>query len=265
LFQTVYPAGVEQPLVDLPLSAPWVALALLLILIGIAAWPLLAIGTAGLALTAASAIFYAAMAPLERRRDNFRTRTMLAVIALIGPVARSYARLRRTFAGGFSRRGMAERGALKGSGGLTVALVSRSGSAQPDPDAVTESLRYALFRRGLVVAGNTGFEPFDLQILLGPVCRVSLNTLWDQNDGAMSLRWRLAAAPAPILAAAAIVLVLLAVRQWIPAIAVGAAAVLWAAALTIPPLTRLPATLKAALFEAMERLRTDAIIVAEGI
>ena len=264
LFQTVYPAGIEQPLIDLPLSAPWIVLALLLILIGIAAWPLFAIGGAGLALTAASAIFYAATAPLERRRDNFGTRTMLAVISLIGPVARSYARLRRTFAGGISRRGMAQRGALKSGGGLTVALASRDGSGKPGPDAVTESLRYALFRRGLRVAGNTGFEPFDLQILLGPVCRVSLNTLWEQDDSAMSLRWRLTAAPAPMLAAAAIVLVLLAARQWIPAIAFGAAAGLWFAALTLPPLTRLPATLKAALIEALDRLRTDATIVAEG-
>jgi len=189
---------------------------------------------------------------------------MLAVISLIGPMARSYARLRRTFAGGLSRRGMAERGALKSGGGLTVALASRDGSGKPSPDAVTESLRYALFRRGLRVAGNTGFEPFDLQILLGPVCRVSLNTLWDQDDSAMSLRWRLTAAPVPILAAAAIVLVLLAARQWIPAIAFGAAAGLWFAALTLPPLTRLPATLKAALIEALDRLRTDATIVAEG-
>ncbi len=39
LFQTVYPAGVEQPLIDLPLSAWWIGLALLLILIGAADWP----------------------------------------------------------------------------------------------------------------------------------------------------------------------------------------------------------------------------------
>ena len=124
-------------------------------------------------------------------------------------------------------------------------------------------MRYALFRRGLAVEGNTGFEPFDLQILLGPVCRVALNTLWDR-DNVMSLRWRLRAAPVPILAAAAAVLVLLAARQWVAAIAVGAAALLWAAVVTIPPLTRLPATLKAALIEALDRLHTDATIVAEG-
>ena len=72
LFQTVYPAGVEQPMIDFPLNAAWIALAVLLILIGIADWPLLAIGAAGLGLTAASAIFYAIRAPLERRRDNLR-------------------------------------------------------------------------------------------------------------------------------------------------------------------------------------------------
>ena len=30
LFQTVYPAGIEQPLIDLPLSARWIGMALLL-------------------------------------------------------------------------------------------------------------------------------------------------------------------------------------------------------------------------------------------
>ncbi len=111
LFQTVYPAGVEQPMIDFPLNAAWIALAVLLILIGIADWPLLAIGAAGLGLTAASAIFYAiegaAGAPT---RQLARTRTMLAVLALIGPMARSYTRLRRSVADALSRRGMAERG-----------------------------------------------------------------------------------------------------------------------------------------------------------
>ena len=128
LFQTVYPAGVEQPMIDFPLNAAWIALAVLLILIGIADWPLLAIGAAGLVLTAASAIFYATRAPLERRRDNLRARTMLAVLALIGPMARSYTRLRRSVADALSRRGMAERGALHANGGLTVSLASRDGS-----------------------------------------------------------------------------------------------------------------------------------------
>ena len=68
----------------------------------------------------------------------------------------------------------------------------------------------------------------------------------------------------PMLAAAAIVLVLLAARQWIPAIAFAAAAGLWIAALTIAPLTRLRATLKDALIEAMDRLRCDVKIAPEG-
>jgi len=80
----------------------------------------------------------------------------------------------------------------------------------------------------------------------------------------MSLRWRLRAAPVPILAAAAAVLVMLAARQWVAAIAVGAAALLWTAAVTVPRLTRLPATLKAALIEAMDRLHTDATVATEG-
>jgi GT2 family glycosyltransferase len=260
LFQTIYPAGAGQPLIGVPLTAPWIGLALALIVIGFANWPLLAIGGAGLVLSAASAIFYTVIAPLERRRDNASTRAMLAVLSLLGPMVRSYARLRAALRGALSRRGMGERGALAGSGILTVDVAavaaSPGGSVKPDTDSVAERLRYALFRRGLMVAGNTGFEPFDLQILLGPVCRVPLNTLWDEN-GALALRWRVAANPVPILAAAALVLVLFAAGQWIGAVALAAAAIVWVAALTIPPLTRLPATLNAALIEAIERLRAD--------
>src|SRR5207245_10033330 len=140
-------------------------------------WRLLAIGAAALALSAASAIFCATRAPLPRRRDNIRTRSVLAILSLLGPVARSYARMRAAAARELSRSGMAEAGALASSGSLTVALAPREAAEQPGPDALNDALRYALFRRGLAVAGNAGgFEPFDLQIVLGPICRVALNS-----------------------------------------------------------------------------------------
>ncbi|HKD68035.1 MAG TPA: glycosyltransferase [Candidatus Binataceae bacterium] len=265
LFQTIYPAGV-RPLVDVPLSAPWIALSVLLLVIGAATAQrlLLAIGGAGIVLSAASAIFYAAGAPLGRRHDNILTRMVLALLSLLGPMVRSYARMRAAAAArALAGRGVGEAGTIRGRGGLRVALTVRDGVGKPDPDAVSERLRYALFRRGLVVAGNTGLEPFDLQILLGPVCRVPLNTLWEE-DGALSLRWRLAAAPLPILAAAALVLVLFGTGQRTAAIVIAAAALVWVAALTIPPLTRLPATLRDALIEAMERLHLDATVVSGG-
>jgi O-antigen biosynthesis protein len=263
LFQSIYPAGAGQPLIDVPLSAPWIALALALVVLGALEPALAAIGALGLFISVASAIFHAARAPLERRHDKLATRAVLAVLALIGPVVRSYARLRAAAGATLSRNAMGETSAIKGHGGLTVALASRDGAGKPDPDAVAEGLRYALFRRGLVVAGNTGFEPYDLQIALGPICRVPLNALWDEN-GELSLRWRLAAAPVPILAAAAIVLALAGVGRWIEAIAIAAAAIAWAAALTIPPLTRLPATLRDALIETMDRLHLEATIPTEA-
>ena len=264
LFQTIYPAGV-QPLIEMPLSAMWIALSLLLLALGAAAqeWPPVALGCAGFALSAASAIFYAARARLERRRDNVRTRAIVAVVSLLGPMIRSYARIRAAAVRALSRKALGEAGAISSGGGLTVAVAARDGAQRPAPDAVAEGLRYALFSRGLVVAGNTGFEPFDLQILLGPVCRVPLNTLWDR-DGELSLRWRLSAAPVPILTAAACVLVLLVLGQWTAAVAIGAAALTTAAALTIPALTRLPATLRDALIEAMDRLQVDATVVSGG-
>ncbi len=262
LFQTVYPAGVEQPLIDLPLSAWWIGLALLLILIGAADWPALALGAAGLSLTAASAVFYAVRAPLERRRDNFRTRTALAVLSLLGPVVRSYARMRAGVARALSRNAMGEAGTLSRSGNLTATLTPRDGAEKPGPEAAAQALRYALFRRGLTVAGNTGFEPFDLQILLGPICRVALNLLGDES-GALALRWRVGAAPMPILAGAALALILFVAAHPMAAVAF-AVALLWVAALTIAPLTRIRATLRDALIEAMDRLRCDVKILSEG-
>jgi hypothetical protein len=114
----------------------------------------------------------------------------------------------------------------------------------------------------LAVAGNTGFEPFDLQILLGPICRVALNLLGDES-GALALRWRVGAAPIPILAGAAPALVLFAAGHPMAAVAFAAAALLWIAALTIAPLTRLRATLRDALIEAMDRSHCD-VKIASG-
>jgi O-antigen biosynthesis protein len=264
LFQTIYPAGV-RPLIDIPVTAPWIALSILLIIAGgfVAQWALIAIGAAGIALSAASAIFYAARAPLERARDNLRTRIVVAILALLGPAFRSYARIRAAAARPQARRAMGDTGKIRSAGGLMIALSTRDGARRPDTDAVAENLRFALFRRGLIVAGNTGFEPFDLQILLGPVCRVPLNALW-QEDGGLCLRWRLGASPLPILGAAAIVLVLIAAGRWIGGVAIAAAALAWTAAVTVPPLTRLPATLRDALLEAMDRLHVDATVASGG-
>ncbi len=256
LFQTIYPAGVS-PLIDAALTAPWVALALLLVAIGAGAgqWPPIAAGAAALVLSAGAAAFHAACAPLQRRRDRLSTRAMVAVLALLGPLIRSYARMRAAAACTLSRRAMSEASAIQKAGGVRFA--ARAGANPPDPDAAAQALRQALFRRGLVVAGNTGFEPFDLQVRLGPLCRVALNLLWEK-EGAMELRWRLAAAPLPVIAAAAVVGALLLARQWAAAAVIAAAATAAAALLTIPPLTRLPATLRDAMLEAMERLGVDA-------
>jgi hypothetical protein len=188
---------------------------------------------------------------------------MLAVLSLLGPMVRSYARARAAAARALSRHALGEAGAISSGGGLTVLIAARDGAPKPAPDAVADGLRYALFSRGLVVAGNTGFDAFDLQILLGPICRVPLNTLWDQ-EGELSLRWRLSAAPVPILVAAAIVSMLFAAGQWTAAVAIAAAALASAAVLTIPPLTRLRATLRDALIEAMDRLQVDATVVSGG-
>jgi GT2 family glycosyltransferase len=264
LFQTIYPAS-GRPLIDVPLSAAWIALAVVLFVLGAATsrWPLAAIGAGGIILSAASAIFYAIQVPLERRRGNITTRTIVAVLSLLGPAVRSYVRLRFAAMRPLSSKKMGQAGAISLGGEVRFALAPRSAADNPTPDTVADALRYALFSRGLVIAGNTGFEPFDLQILLGLVSRVPLNVLWEE-DGGLWLRWRLAVSPLPILAAAALVLVVFAAGFGIAAAAIAAAALLWTSAVTVPVLTRLPATLRDALIEAMDGLHVDATVVTTG-
>ncbi len=256
LFQSVYPAGVE-PLIDLPLSSVWVSISVLSAILGgaLGRWPVAGLGVAGVVLSAASAIFHAARVPLARRRDNLRIRALIAMLALMGPVIRGYARMRP------ARRTMAAAGPIRSGGAVRLAIAHNG--VRPDHDSVAQALRYALFRRGLIVAGNTGFEPYDLQIHLGPVCRVALNALWEE-DGGLYLRWRLGMSALPILIAAAIVLVPMAAGRLLAGAAVLAAILVWTAALTLPALTRLPATLCQALVEAMDRLRVEATVVAGG-
>lgn len=264
LFQTIYPAGV-RPLIDVTLTVPWIALALLLVVLGLGAalWPLLAVGAAGIIMSAASAAFHGACAPVERRHDNIRTRVAVAILSLLGPAYRSYARIRAAASRAPSRRAMSEAGAISSSGAIRLPQAAREDKVRPDADAIAEELRYALFRRGLVVAGNSGFEPFDLQIRLGPLCRVPLNILWEE-DGGLCLRWRLGVAPLPILIGAVVVLALFAAGQWIAAAVIAAAAIVWAAAITFPPLTRLPATLRDALIEAMDRMHAGTAAASGG-
>jgi glycosyltransferase involved in cell wall biosynthesis len=259
LFQTIYPAG-GDPLINLFVSAPWLGVALLLVAIGLAAgqWVLAAIGAAALVVSAASAIFHAANARIERRYDRLITRALIALLALLGPAVRSYARIRAAARAPVGSR-MGEAGPIRLGGGLKFAAASCS--AKPDRDALVDRLRDALFHRGLAVAGNTGLEPFDLQIMLAPACRVPLNLI-RESDGAVDLRWRLRTAPIPILIAAAVLLGLVAAGQWIAAAVLAAAALVWAAP-ALARLSRLPATLRGAMFEAMGRLELKAALVSE--
>ncbi len=264
LFQTIYPAG-GQPLVELASSAWWLALSLVLLASGIGGRQsvLIAAGGAGLILTATSAAVYAARARLERQRDRLATRALVALLSILGPAIRSYARIRAALWHALSSPKIGKAGMPRRSGSIRLAMAAREGADQPDRDAVAEQLRYALFRRGLTVEGNTGFEPFDLQIMLGSMVRVPLNTL-AQEDGGLYLHWRVAASPIPILIAAAIVLGLIATGQWIAAGAAAAAAIAWCAIVAIAPLSRLPSVLGDGLIEAMDRLQVDATVISEG-
>ena len=92
LFQTVYSAG--NSYADLPLTIQWIAVSLILLILGAVNRVLGALGGCGLAISILIAAASAASAPLPREYSGPIARTWLAIINLLGPPIRSLARER---------------------------------------------------------------------------------------------------------------------------------------------------------------------------
>ena len=265
LFQSAYPDPETSPLVQLPLTMPWVAIAIVMIVAGLASAPMAWLGWAALALTLASAIRIAALrTPAGGTRMTLAARALLALAALAGALVRSAARERVKWSSA-PPPSLAddEPATVRARGRVLVTLAERLEPGGIGP--LLDAMRAALVRRGLAAAGGDRYEAYDLIVVIPPGMRVHLNGL-ELEDGRVALSWRAMPAGWRIAAVgAAIVVVMLATGfSATGAIAAAAIAGVCAAALAVLHLSRLPAALKAAAADAAAALGARAHVEEEA-
>lgn len=252
LFQTVYPGADASPLLQLALTPAWLAISVLLIVLGrIVAAPWLWLGCAGVAAALASAILPATRARLDRAGAGLASRAWLGAANFAGPLVRSWARRPRwprelAQSGEQAPRWLQTRG--------RIILKAEGAQLQPG-DALLEALRAALIRRGFAAAKSDGYEPYDLTVVLPPPLRVQLNLL-AQEGGRVALSWRVSInAPAVALWLAGWALVLaIGGFDGVLVLAIVLASALGVALLELARIRWLPANLKAAAAEALATL-----------
>ncbi len=263
LFQSVY-AGADVPwLAELPQTFEWVAASVILALAG-ALSPLLGtLGCFGIIIWIATAILSAVFADADGREIPFSTRANLAMLYLIGPLARSFERERVRFSLAretediptvpFSSRGRI----IFSAGGDSVV-------DKMDSPTLLAEMRAALVKYGLAVAATDGFKAWDLNVVLPPAIRVPLNAL-RQSDGTLALAWRTKTEVTRTIIAAAVIFIAL-IACGLSAIgAIGGAALLVAIAIA-PAMIRLQRTpsLIAASADAIAKARGLKIAVHPG-
>jgi hypothetical protein len=265
LFQSVYPGAETSPLAQLPLTLPLVAIAIVMIVAGLASAPMAWLGWAAIALTLASAVRVAALGkPSGGPRMTLAARALLALAALRGTLARSAAR-ERVIWNSVPPAGQAgdEAATVRSRGRVLVTPLEglRAGGIEPLLDA----MRAALVRNGLATAAGDRYEAYDLMIVITPAMRVELNGL-ELEDGRVALSWRARSTGWRFAATAAAIAILMLATGFsaTSAIAAVAIAALSAAALAVLHLSRLPATLKAAAADAVATLGTRAHVEEEA-
>ncbi len=228
LFQSLYASG-PAPALELPLTAWWIGVAIVLLIAGSVSRLLLVLGSAGIAASLLSAAAGAALAPLPRRYSGVLGRGWLWILNLFGPIVRSVARERAKWRivpdEGIGTRGFVSEGEFAFLPGEAA-----NGSATPAESArILAAMRPALALRGLAVAVTDGYQTYDLEIVLPPAVRVPINAL-RARDGQVNLRWRMRPALRRVLIASAVAIVVLAaagltLNEAVAAVAVGVALV----------------------------------------
>jgi GT2 family glycosyltransferase len=242
LFQTVY-AGADLPwLAELPQSFEWVAISVLLTVLFGTNELLGFVGSLGIVIWIATACLAAGVTEIGSRQLTFQDRVTLVLLNLAGPLVRSFERARVRFSMApeaydvksfpFSSRGRI--------------VFTRAGEAV-DAAPILERLRAELFRYGVAVAVTDGFQAWDLNVVLPPALRVSLNTLRNR-DGTVALAWRTNSDARRTIMAAIIVFIVLLAAGFAWSAALVTTVVLVAIVLTpaILRLVRIPSLLWAA-------------------
>jgi hypothetical protein len=256
LFQTIYSRAGVPLAAQLPLSFPWVAIAIVLAVAGIFNQTLGILGVAALLLTFGSAIAGA----LESAKEvpGLASSAILTGLWVMGPLLRSWERVlvKWSFAPDNSGKAVPTTKVWRG----TIPLARQKPRCEPGAqlpqnglDEMIDVLHLVLVRRGLAVAKGTSYDSFDLQIIIAPFIRVAILFLSGAN--ALSLRWRTSAATSRIAAPlTGLLLILLAGGFSLAgALVICALAAAGLAALALWRAWRVPAVLGAAAAELTVR------------
>jgi cellulose synthase/poly-beta-1,6-N-acetylglucosamine synthase-like glycosyltransferase len=191
LFQSLYPVGSLPFAALLPLTFPWVAVAILMAFAGIynRVWGIL--GGLGLCITMVCAV---AGAMTSAKEVGGCGRALLAVLWLLGPLLRSCQRELVKWSFAPDRSGQEGPLATGLRGTIPLQLQSpASGENEPIGQGrlklLTDHLHLALVRRGLAVAKGSSYDAFDLQIIVAPFVRVAV--LFLNNPDSLFLAWRI--------------------------------------------------------------------------
>jgi glycosyltransferase involved in cell wall biosynthesis len=242
LFQTVY-AGADLPwLAELPQSIEWVVISVLLTVLFGSNELLGFVGSLGIVIWIATACLAAAVTEAGSRQLTFQDRVTLVLLNLTGPLVRSFECERVRFS--MAPQAYDVKSIPFSSRGRIV--FTRAGEAV-DSAPILERVRAELFRYGVAVAVTDGFQAWDLNVVLPPALRVSLNTLRNR-DGSVALAWRTNSdARRTIMAAIIVFIVLLAAGfAWSAALVTTAVLTAIALAPAILRLVRIPSLLWAA-------------------
>ncbi len=209
LFQSVYPNASAGIAAELPLTFEWFAIAIILLALGSASRLLGVLGAAGIVISLAAAAIAAMRAPVTPRFSGFASRIQLWIMNLLGPLCRSYARARIKWSVDPDSDLGTPIPQPDGTGMLLFSPAREEDALTVGAAAMLDEIRRALVRRGVAVARTDGYQSYDLQAIVPPMIRASLNAL-ARERGCIALKWRVTAAPRRALAAAGVLFVVLA-------------------------------------------------------
>lgn len=222
LFQTIYPRSWLPLAAQVPLTFPWIAIAMLLAVAGIFDRTFGILGTTGLFATLTCAV--AGAAGSAGQLPGLASRVILIGLWVLGPLIRSWEREWVKWSFSADASGAAPSAASRKLSG-TILLAGRPPeSMQGDtvslgnPDEMIEALYLALVRRGLAVAKRSSYDSFDLQIIVAPFIRVAV--LFLSSSNAVSVGWRTGAAGWRIAALVIALLIMMLVGGFSPAAAI---------------------------------------------
>jgi len=194
LFQSIY-RGADSPIaLQLPLSAMWLMIATLLVLVGLLSrTSLMVTGFVGLLTTLASALAMAWAAPLPNEYSLSSVRARLAMLNLLGSVTRGWARqspqLRPLFMD-LKETAITKAARFAWHGRSNISLSEPMNENHTLVDRFIDALRRALLKRKVSVVLSDGYQPFDLAISTNAGANAQLNIL-SSKDNPPTVGWKL--------------------------------------------------------------------------